>query len=180
MFPGQGWQFFTWNCNVGDTWSVQLATALCNLAVSREEEIPPPNPSGFSCSAMKMPPRAGGAGAWCDKFLSSQPTCNSVLGLGKGWNFPKVAPTKPKSASKPHWRWQTTSKALQTRFNWTRKGWVEFNPYQEQAQVSQWVLQGQTCRSHHGHPHKVTAATPFCQDHKFCRWSPTLLDRTPG
>lgn len=55
-FPGQGWQFFTWNCNVGDTWNVQLATALCNLAVSREEEIPPPNPSGFSCSAMKMPP----------------------------------------------------------------------------------------------------------------------------
>lgn len=100
-FPGQGWQFFTWNCNVGDTWNVQLATALCNLAVSREEEIPPPNPSGFSCSAMKMPPVLV---LQVPDVTNLVLTCNPILGLGKGWNFPKVAPTKRNLLQKPHWR----------------------------------------------------------------------------
>lgn len=35
------------------------------------------------------------------------------------------------------------------------------NAYHEQPQMSQWVLQGQTCRRHHRHPNKVTPATPF-------------------
>lgn len=41
MFLGQRQQFFTWKCNVREALNVKLAVALCNLAVSREEETPP-------------------------------------------------------------------------------------------------------------------------------------------
>lgn len=95
MFLGQRQQFFTWKCNVREALNVKLAMALCNLAVSREEEAPPPNIGllrVFLQWCRSVPAyQLCRCSVW-QIFFHSQPTCNSIWGFIIAYNSQKVAP----------------------------------------------------------------------------------------
>lgn len=179
MFLGQRQQFFTWKCDVRGTWNAKLATTLCNLAVSTEEEIPPPNIGPlriFLRCCRNVPAYQLCRYLMWQIFLPSQHTCNSIWGYIILYNFQKVAPLNQGYFKKNttgddrlHLEMQVT---LNSRFIWTRKGWLRLQPYHQSHQMPQPALGGQTSRWHCRHLSKAQQkpSTSFLPWSECCRW----------